>query len=96
MPNKTVEIVSDVPFSMPDKIDVILDLPTKRFSTNPKIAAVVVLAVVGAGVYAGTTLLKKRRKAKVEAEANAELDKVAKAAEKIVHDDNKSDESDED
>jgi hypothetical protein len=83
MPSKTIEVVSDVPFSVPNQIDVVLDLPAKRFSAYPKVAALVMVSVAGlsaAGFLAfkGFQKLKEEKQAKAAAQVEAELTEMTK------------------
>ncbi len=79
-----VDVASDVPFSVPSRVDVIVDLPPKGFVIKPKVVAGVVVGVAAAGIFIA---LKARHDSKKkangeefdpeeDAKANAELDSM--------------------
>lgn len=72
MAKPIIEVVSDVPFSVPSEVGVIVDLPAKKFTANPFVTLGIVTAVVGVGVAVVVYKHKAKKKAEL-AEAAEEL-----------------------
>jgi hypothetical protein len=65
------DVATDVPFSVPNKVDMSVDLPAKSFSFNPRVATAIVLgAMATAGILAW-----KVRKNRQEKEALTQQEK---------------------
>lgn len=77
--SKTLEIATDVPFSVPNAMDVVIDLPKKHFSANPRVVAVVTLASIAVGGYLLYKRVQKQNAEKAEL-SDAEIEEVVTPA----------------
>lgn len=62
MSKNAVDVATDIPFSVPNRVDVVVDLPVKRFSVNPRVAALVVVGVVTVGAIVAYKMCKRAQR----------------------------------